>query len=1512
MPIAMVPTKLMYSSMDNLTLQGVTPGKSVFLIVVPVSRPRHYYNFGKITTVAFRYVKTLISMFDSTKKSITEFYGENCYLMCDGAISGMFKMNGITMKPFQSSYQYRDTISLSNHADKPVYLVTPSPTDPMRYYYSFGRTTNVRLSKVRQMTNVSDKSKRHIHEFKGDPFYLVCNGVVSSKFTITGITMAPLQESYYAVDTITLSGFTPETTVYLVTPSSTGIRYYCSFGATTQIDLIKANNLSCSDGVSSKTPLNTFYDDPFYLMYQGTLTDRFTISDLFNMTPYKKNYLPTETIFLSGFTRDATIYLVTPNNTDIDRYYYSFSSTTINLNLASSLRCSDGVRPNKPLNTCYGDPFYLMYKGVLTKMFTITDESNISDQWNTVYQDNMALMKAGLYNTTSDYVYAYSSRPVDISGNPSPTSSTPLPPTLSQTQSSESIPIELSIVGNKLQYGASTGNLGINNGEYWLNLSDIIRVDSPYFTFSGGDQQPVDVVIPTQISTDDNILTVINYIGDKCTYIATCKILAVIPNTDDSYYYVDIVCELPTYKGTAPNGDPYPGIHTTALYTNGTEDAKVAGVLFENPEDGDGFGFYVLNTTTYLQHPIGGTEYTIDTLNTNLVFRLQSNPTDGTNPYVGQNINLQWGGLGTSSVDVHVTQHNVTGKCLMLVDVPLETTFPISIPIYQDIYEGNTLTETKLSTSFVNSDECVFIDPYNPPAKSLQEIRYGDLTNLSKAAYYLPTMIPGGDYMNVVTDGTLSVSFMNGSEPKMTADRCRQPWRLSHYVRSNAERDEDVLKIAYNTAAALVYGAQQDSYYVDQNKPGRLTLNVNIWNLYNSPDGYSGDMVPPLLALIDALEFKHYPDLETDITDYSNAIKDLGKELTLAQLISSLTSSTPNPNTEIYPLLDSMGSGGQQLGLAGCGFICTKDFLARENFNIMLKYDAITGWKTYGETATPQIPYFDDEHFYNLIQVYKMAAARGNGFNTADAWGKDGIEPIASVEGSKPRASNNYANLILSKAYLTNLRIRDVNVTKADELSFGPNYQGTQYADGENHQCFLFYEENTPTVPGCTYGDAYVAAKNYGPLPSTIPPYVYTDFPMYGIPDSGWRSLTVEIFSYLGIAYVGMNDYPNFCKWHRTFWHLLFIQNGGNMYKWDDSETDKIPLTDPNNYAQTNTDPTTFWLPSYVSYAVTPRDVPHSDENQDAPIDADWVNEVLNAKQLHSFDVFQFPPENYYQGKTVTDCKTTYWANRYNPYRGNYSEKSHVQWTTPSYCMGYSPAWVAGGKTNTDDFDDTKINRPIAEALNPMFTNTAGLYTANDGDQNILQAYILASLQWPDAPTLPTSVNASIHQPTCPTVNSGGGPYGYDCDVSDFDANTDIPAHHSDKKGVRYAVTHQKKEPNPNDSGTLYVTDKIGYGITTKNGTDWEFPTREGERCTTWAYIAKAIQRTIISQRGNGWGSSFGNFTSLKGFPSSDPNGARYETLGHDTSASAGTTKLDYIDLRLYQVCETVTSNGDA
>jgi len=85
-------------------------------------------------------------------------------------------------------------------------------------------------------------------------------------------------------------------------------------------------------------------------------------------------------------------------------------------------------------------------------------------------------------------------------------------------------------------------------------------------------------------------------------------------------------------------------------------------------------------------------------------------------------------------------------------------------------------------------------------------------------------MIPGGDYNIGNSGGNPQLYFMPGSEPKMSADRCRQPWRLSHYVRANypngTDRDNDVIKIAYNTAAALVYNASMDPV----KQPGQVTF----------------------------------------------------------------------------------------------------------------------------------------------------------------------------------------------------------------------------------------------------------------------------------------------------------------------------------------------------------------------------------------------------------------------------------------------------------------------------------------------------------------------------------------------------------------------------------------------------------------------------------------------------------------------------------------------------------------
>ena len=422
-----MPNKPIYTSNDVITLSGLTPGKSVFLFT-----KSHYYNFGKISTdLSLGYANVLIGLFDRTKKDIQDFYGENMHIMCDGRISRTFNIQGITMTPFQSVYNYGDNIALSNHSAKSVFLVTPSITDPLRYYRNLGITSNVSLG-MNTLKRFSDHSKRPIHEFYGRPCQLVCNGVSSRTFTITGATMTPDKEEYASTDKITLSNLTDGKPVYLTTPSNSDkARYYKNFGVTTTIQLSPNIVLTCVADNTTKL-LSEFYGDPFYFACNNTeATHSFTITGA-TMTPDKEEYASTDKITLSNLPGGKPVYLTTPSNSDKARYYKNFGvTTTIQLSPNIVLTCvADNT--TKLLSEFYGDPFYFACNNTeVTHSFTITETpstQSISLQWNTVYEDNMALMKAGLYNTTAVYAYAYPLRPEDISTKPSTSSSTPLPP----------------------------------------------------------------------------------------------------------------------------------------------------------------------------------------------------------------------------------------------------------------------------------------------------------------------------------------------------------------------------------------------------------------------------------------------------------------------------------------------------------------------------------------------------------------------------------------------------------------------------------------------------------------------------------------------------------------------------------------------------------------------------------------------------------------------------------------------------------------------------------------------------------------------------------------------------------------------------------------------------------------------------------------------------------------------------------------------------------------------------
>jgi hypothetical protein len=1289
-------------------------------------------------------------------------------------------------------------------------------------------------------------------------------------------------------------------------------------------------HLMGEEGITNENPylLNTTSSSSYYMLgLSGPgitffTTEKIIIDDNENKLdvsgiPVYNNLTNTISFYYNKSITGVDLYQVSSINNR--RYIYASAQIPVTVD-THPLYTIDitGVTMHDDSNNVLPVSDGIYYLGVKSDIFTISGffditTNNISSQWNTVLEDNITLMKAGLYNTSSGsnaYHYVFPIQPTDLSEY-SYTGSDMQP-----LSSGELNTLVVNTDTNKLVLNNTYNQkLGVNNAICDVFVGPTggldgptcyIRTSSQYITLDKGIGLYKEFFITYEIEHYQNTLVVIN--PYTIAYYKLDKVRFFTFDAPSGYDTVDLFFETVPYKNIGNlMSSPWAGSDKIILkYINGNYDSLADWFVNKNPS---GPPPTSVNVDVYTLNNNSNNPYTPQERDGDFILRIAgTDPTSVNSFKVKDSIvnsgtipdtSLQWGSdSSTSQIKYGINYRS--GLCTLNINIPASEAVGFTSDIYY-ITDGST-GEKKLDNSFVISSGCTFEDIYNPPstAYTLDVIRYGQLgtvplqydnkSGIMNAGFYIPSMVPGGDYgiKYTETDG-LTLYFVPGSDTKMTADRCRQPWRLSHYVRANnissSETDIGVLKIAYNTAAALVYNASMDSII-----PGRLSLSVDICNLTNTYDGYSGDMVPPLLALIDALAITNYDGLEAEIKNYATNVKSLNNSSTLNGLITNLETDTTASST--YPILDSLKSGGQQLGLAGCGFVCTKDFLSRPNFDVMAKYDNITTWDgSYNSYTRINQKIFTDDNFYNLITVYKMLAMRGNGFKTWANWPAN--NPLTKT----------WADCILSDAYVTNLRIRDINVLEDDELSFGPNVTNYQpitaksYASGSDHPIGL-------------------------PPIYTPNEYVYTHFPMIGIPDSGWGSLTIEIFSYLGIVFAAMNDYRMFCRWHRAYWHMLFIQNGGDMYGWDADGGIQKQDSDSNVHESN------MWLPSYLQ-------PDHSNGNQT------WIPDIVNKYKLHFFTIYNWPPENWYptndegipqHNNKISVSKTNYWANRQCPYRGDDASGLKYRWSTPSYCMGYSPAWVAGGKTANPSNDEKKINRPVAEALNPFFTNSLGLYSATDGDQNILQAYLLASLQWgKNTPNLTelnqTSYNSTIHDkysPLDPTQTGNADQiYGWDCDVCDLFYNTEIPDSKNNigsvGKGVKWALDNNYGyQPSVNitvknvvENKSLYVTDKIGYGVT-RDGTSLKFATSTEngttKRCTTWAYIAEAVQKTIISKNGCGFSSDFGNFAPIPEIQLADPLGARFETLGHDTNTGlTNTFKLDYIDTRIYQICKKLT-----
>jgi surface protein len=807
-------------------------------------------------------------------------------------------------------------------------------------------------------------------------------------------------------------------------------------------------------------------------------------------------------------------------------------------------------------------------------------------------------------------------------------------------------------------------------------------------------------------------------------------------------------------------------------------------------------------------------------------------------PELTINNNYYWGAT-SDSVNVYTTSYkniitlNDNIEKNLLIQASTSSEIPNETPFTFCDENGNDISLS--STTFTVSSAITVIQiPGENPSTNL--FNFTPKVNETKMLYYLPTKLPCGDYFPLSTLKTgVSISSTNpkvfplsiqglgslSSELSVTADQCRWLWRLGNYVRSlNSNTSTSIEKNIANILLSSTY-ATYLSFPNPDVEGNALSLYLTVYTLLSGSQN-SADMVPPFLTAVCALDLysSASTDYETNLDNLSSMFDMVNKLMVSPGSLSNIISSLDNGNI-IWPFFDCINAGGQQLGLAGCGMGCTTSFMLSDDYNIMKSYTNTSDVKLNGSYLGNNG--MTNDIIKNISDAYKIIYQRGNEFKS-----------YSSIANTPPDNSQTYAQILGTKAYLTNIRIRGVNILEKDELSFGLYTNTSQPLNSDNVPSWI----STTT-----------AGKSYVP----------TFFPIHAIPDSGWGSVTVEIFSYQGITAVIRNDYEGFCRWHRMFYYILFVQNGGNM-EWN-SNSDIQNVDDYEPMEDNTVNNKSNWIPPYL----------------DPSTPSNYIDDGVSLKNYTIFSGDNtWPTETASYSNNVTNR----WANRMYPTRGSSNDDTDIHWTTPSYTMGYSPVWVSGGINNDfsetgyprDDGNDsdpsldstypssTTHTKPLWEALNPYFSSIAGLYSATDGDMNSFIAYHLAFLKWGKTPSL---------------TDSGSNTNPYNCDIADLD-------------GVKTAT-----EQVPSD--LFSVTDKIGYGFSITSDISISN--------VTWKFMRNSIAKTLISTQGltginkNDSTTKYGNFVGYM-----NEINKRIVTLGHDTNTSG--IKADYIDLQVFNIAK--------
>lgn len=1096
------------------------------------------------------------------------------------------------------------------------------------------------------------------------------------------VSTIPSSYAYTANTTLQTAGVRNGTTITLIPTLTTP--YSFVFGSVTNgtttnpFPSLSENALPLT---VFRNILFTFYCEftSFDQVIHSDSTTSFTISPPTpQITGVSSNYANDATITYSGSTGD--VYLVIYNT---NTYYKNFGTTSvvlnvndnyINLNTGSGSALSDIY----PGSTCY-----LACEGKVSATFTITStppsQSITSRSSSYAYGASIILDSTGMDTTKPVSLYSQEIATGNISSAPlnnfdgSGTSTTPMPTSM---DNAVNLPITLYTL--------------FPTSIYFVAVSDQVYTES--FVI-----QPPTAV--TGFASSYPIDSVITFTG----FTSTTNYLVV--HTANDIYYCQAGANSITLSSTQLLQTLYDSTNTLQLNAvDANSQFYIAG------EDQVSTPFSITNGTSKIAYNRTNTNWSVLPVpdgHYNASIDGVSYLSTGNNSYTFNINGSDVGYWANPSITVTNGSINLTLKNALpsyILTFTGSTTASIPFNVLSDY--GTIKTDAVTLLKQINYYEGVYRiadtntyvlydaqgNPYNytPPQNQLPPNNLDLNTATPQQLYegvtytnYLPCLfissVVGYPFVLVpntqppLNTGMLYCPYKNQD---YTADNVRYLWRLSNYVRAN-QTDTTIRTIVNNVCKALTYASNPSNVAGKYNQG----INFNIYTLkdndgvsVSTKNDFSADVITPLLSGIHSILqfYTLYPQM-SQYMNITNSVTSGGLVPNSFDYIGSYTGNRDQQN--VYPLMDSVVSGGQQFGLTMVGFSCTAEILLNDDFNIMKYYDDLT--VTDYTSMFPTRSAFTSANIQKIIDIYYTLGYTGHNF------GGQVTQLIDTTPGSDQ-------NTIHSNAYIVNVLIDDINSGSSTPTFPIWCIPDSGWAGGGTAEIFSYQLLVAALCKDytrfCNFHRMYyyfLFLQNGGQMDQSKPLWEGM------IPKTGYDGL-IAIYNINGVPYLD--------------------QDGNQVYLKAEKTGTAKPVRYGTGYNPNDAD-NGNWQPSYYNVAGTATKC----QSFDGVYNGIFVYDV-------SGNLIQGGWSNTQPGGTNAPG---YLRNRYT-----------VAFSRPSYLMGFcfdvtpiqivQPPTVANGLNSTTQAE-ILANGPYYTVKNPSYVwNGSSLRSATDADLNVFIAYYIA------------------------------------------------------------------------------------------------------------------------------------------------------------------------------------------